>query len=65
MLVVIKYFKFRAAGVGLVDLLQDHNGILHVVVRKLNPEVSPAGAPPWHLSTYHLSSIIGVSKETQ
>ena len=32
--------------VGLVAFLQDHNGISHVVVQKLNPEVGPAGRPP-------------------
>ena len=35
-----------AAGVGTVTLLQDHNGISHVAVRKVNPEVGPVGSPP-------------------
>ena len=41
-----EYVTFRTEGVGPVDLLQDHNVILHLTVRKVMPEVGPAGSPP-------------------
>ena len=36
----------RAAGVGLVDLLQDHYFILHVTFYKVEPGVGPNRPPP-------------------
>ena len=41
-----EHVTFRAAGVGTVALLHDHNGISHVAVRKVKPEVGPDGHPP-------------------
>ena len=48
---VNKHSTLRAAWEGPVELLQDDNGISHVVVRKLNPEVGPVGRPP--LASHH------------
>ena len=42
-----KNFTFRVAGVGLVSLIQDHNGISHMeVLLKVHPEVGLDGSPP-------------------
>ena len=41
-----KHVALRSAGVGPVALLQDHNGISHVEMRKMSPAGSPVGCPP-------------------
>ena len=40
------HIKLRASRLKPIDVLQDHNGILYVVVRKVNPEVGTVGCPP-------------------
>ena len=40
-----KHVALGEPGVGAVNLLQDHNYIPHVVVRKVNPEVGPTWRP--------------------
>ena len=47
----LTYHIEGSGGVGLIYLLQDHNGISHMVVRKVNPEVGPVDIPP--LSPFH------------
>ena len=46
-----EHITLRSAGVGPIDLFQDHNVISHTVVRKLNPEVGPVDIPS--LSSCH------------
>ena len=41
-----KHATLRAEKVGPITLLQDHNGISHMAVRKVNPEVGLVGRPP-------------------
>ena len=40
-----KHVTLGAPGVWLVPLLQDHYCVLHLVVRKVNPEVGPILSP--------------------
>ena len=51
------HIKLRASRLKPIDVLQDHNGILYVVVRKVNPEVGTVGCPP--LASRHWESKAG------
>ena len=45
-LLVYEHVAFRAAGLDPVALLQDHNGISYMAVRKFNLDVGLYGCPP-------------------
>ena len=36
-----------APGVEARNLVEDHNGVPHVQVHEMHPEVDAAGRPPW------------------